>query len=179
MEEIKEIFTLISAIIGLVGLLKFVLEYRKSNIIQKAAYIDQIMKRISSDQDIQETLYKFQYNLFQYTRDFHGSDLEKKVDKTLQFFSYICYLKEKGIISNDEFMFFNIDISQALRCHDLIEYLYNLYHYECKAGNFKPKGNGIDNYSYGYLIRYGVQNRIIDNEFFVKGTPKYKIYLNI
>lgn len=86
MEEIKEICTLISAIIGLVGLLKFVLEYRKSNIIQKAAYIDQIMKRISSDQDIQETLYKFQYNLFQYTRDFHGSDLEKKVDKTLQFF---------------------------------------------------------------------------------------------
>lgn len=93
---------------------------------------------------------------------------KKKVDRALQYFSYICYLKEKRIITNDEFMFFEIDISQALRCKDLIEYLYNLYHYECEIGNYDPQGNGIENYSFGSLIRYGKQKGIIPDDFFIK-----------
>ena len=177
MDHIKEICECISVFIGLIGLFMAVNEYRKSNKVKRATYIDQLTERLKSDQDIRDMIYDFQYGKFKYTKDFHGSELEKKVDRALQYFSYICYLKEKRIITSDEFMFFEIDISQALRCKDLREYLYNLYHYECKIGNYDPQGNGIENYSFGSLIRYGKQKRIIQEDFFIK-EKGHKHFLN-
>lgn len=173
----KEITEFASIVIGFIGLYIAISEYRRSNRIKRATYIDQLTERLKSDKEIRDMIYDFQYGDFHYTEEFHGSDLEKKVDKTLQYFSYICYLKEKKIITNDEFMFFEIDISQALRCKDLIEYLYNLYHFECEIGDCNTQEEGINNYSFNSLLRYGKQIGIIREDFFIK-DDRHKHYLN-
>lgn len=78
MDYIKEICECISVFIGLIGLYMAVNEYRKSNKVKRATYIDQLTERLKSDQDIRDIIYVFQYNEFEYSEDFHGSELEKE-----------------------------------------------------------------------------------------------------
>lgn len=125
--EIGSIAECLTCLVALVGFILSFMEYRRSNRIKKSSYLEPLIDKMMSDKDIAETIYMLQYGNFKYSEDFHNSEQERKLDKTLQYYSYLCYLKDKSIISSEEFSFFEIEISQALRNKMLIDYLYNLY----------------------------------------------------
>lgn len=141
-------------------------QYWHANNVKRASYIETLLDKIKTDDAISEMIYKFQYSEFKYDSNFHGGEEERKIDRTLLFFNYICYLREKHIISKAEFSFFEIEISQALRSQDLIDYLYNLYHFNYRVEGYKSKSAGLENSVYSHLLKYANSKGLLPDAFF-------------
>ena len=99
--------------------------------------------------------------------------MEVKMDKTLSYFSYICYLRDRHIISNKEFKFLKYKIERILVNPEVQDYLYNLYHFSKKFN--LPL-------SFHYLFEYGKKHNFFDEEFFDSTahvtSDKYHHYLD-
>ena len=126
---ILNIVSLIVVIIG--GIFAFV-QWRKSLKLKKAEYIKELIDKIRSDSEIRDIIYTFDYAIPWYNRNFHGSETEKKTDKTLLYFSYICYLRDSKTIGEKEFNFFEYEIKRFMNNSDLQDYFYNIYHFSNK-----------------------------------------------
>ena len=132
-------------------------QWKESKRIKRAEYIKELTDKIRSDDDIAKTLYQIEYNVFIYSMNFHGSgELERQVDKTLSYFSYICYLKKHKILTSDEFRFFDYEVTRIFQNMDIVNYLYNLYHFSQKQE--RP-------ISFCYLVDYGLENGLLDEDF--------------
>lgn len=180
--EIGSFADICLAIVAIVGVFISVREYMRSNKLKRSSYIEPLINKMKS-KEISKVVYMLQYGKFVYKSDFHGSgELERKVDKTLQYFSYLCYLREKNIISVDEFSFFELEISQSLREPRLIDYLFNLYHFVCHVEGYDPYNDGIEKSIYSSLLRYAKKKGLIEDSFFDKNaynkTSLYHNYLN-
>lgn len=104
----------------------------------------------------------FDYGEEWYSMQFHGSgELELKVDKTLSYFSYICYLKRQKIISNKEFDFFKYEVERILMNQQVQDYFYNLFHFSNKFGT--P-------FTFKYLFEYGKKRKMFENNFYDKNA---------
>ena len=151
-------------------------QWKESKRIKRAEYIKELTDKIRTDDDIVKVLGLIEYNLFLYNKDFHGGDeLEHQVDKTLSFFSYICYLKKKKILSPDEFRFFDYEVTRIFQNKDIVNYLYNLYHFSQKQN--RP-------ISFCYLVEHGLENGLLAKDFTdinacTGMNPAYKYVLNI
>ena len=175
--------SVVTALVALGGLVFVGLEYRRSNKIKRADFIESLVNRMRGDTDIRDVLYVFQYNSFVYNQDFHeNTELERKVDKALLYLSYICYLSNRRIITNKEFSFFEIEISQTLRNIGVIDYLFNLYHFECRVESLDPFArNSRKHFTFYYLLEYGRSHGLVEDEFFDPnnaGTGLYHKCLN-
>ena len=105
-----------------------------------------------------------------YTKKFHKSgELERKVDKTLSYFSYICYLKKKRLITASEFKFFEYEVKRILVNNQVVEYLYNLYHFT------KMRKMNLTFY---YLFLYGKRKKFFNKDFYNSKSSIYNNYLN-
>ena len=139
--------------------------------IKRAEYVNTLFKELNNNEKIKHTIYMFYYDESSwYNKDFHGSDFELDVDDTLNYFSYICYLRESNLISRKEFDFFKYSIDKSLHSFQVEEYLYNVY-FHCKLNN-------IDLY-FKNLYNYIRNNKIYDSTFF--NDPKatrYKVFLD-
>lgn len=174
--------SIVAALAALGGLVFVGLEYRRSNKIKRADFIENLINRMRGDTDIREILYVFQYNSFVYNSGFHkNAELERKVDKALLYLSYICYLRKRRVITNKEFTFFEIEISQTLRNRGVIDYLFNLYHFECRVAGLDPSARGSrKQFTFYYLLEYGRSIRLIEDGFFDPenaGRGRYHKYL--
>ena len=99
----------------------------------------------------------FDYDEDWYSKKFHLSgDLERKVDKTLSYFSYICYLKDRGIITKKELCFFQYQLERILKNQQVQDYLYNLYHFSNKKG--VPMSTGKKK---NYLVKIYMTKKVI------------------
>ena len=175
--DIGNLSEIVTAAVAFIGVAVSLFEYHRSNKINRSSYLKDLISEMKTDADISEMIYIFQYHKFIYDRHFHeDGELERKVDKSLQFFSYLCYLKETRIITDQEFSFFEIEISQALRNKDLIDYLYNLYHFICNVEGYNPVSKGTNMSVYGSLIKFGKKKHLIDDSFFDKNIYKEGIY---
>lgn len=157
---ISDIIAITALIIA--GLSSFfaIIQWRNSVAIKRAEYINDLTEKIRSDVDIRNVIYMIDYGTDWYSPDFHGSgELERKVDKTLSYFSYIVYLREGKIISKREFRFFLYEIERLLVNGNIRDYLYNLYHFSNRAGT--PC-------TFTYLIEYGRKYypNLFDTDFF-------------
>ena len=142
--------------------------------LKRASYINELTGKIRTDLDISDTLYMLDYDRSWYSPAFHsGGPLEFKMDRTLSYFAYICYLRKHRIISDNEFVFFEYHLERILRNQGVRDYLYNLYH-------FTKKANLI--LSHQYLFEYGKKNSFFDPDFFDstahRTNPNYHRYLN-
>lgn len=109
--KISDIISIISLILVMAGGIFGYYQWRKSILLGRAEYINELTEKIRTDKYIKDVIYMFDYNYKWYTEQFHGSGkLELKVDKTLSYFSYICYLREQKIISDKEFNFLNMKL---------------------------------------------------------------------
>ena len=86
------------------------------------------------------------------------------MDKTLSYFSYICYLKKYRIISGSEFKFFQYEIASILDNEQVVDYLYNIYHYSI-GGNIPI--------TFYYLLEYGRKNNFIEPDFYDPESYRY------
>lgn len=179
--EIGSISEIVTAFVAISGVCVSLCEYSRANKIKRSSYLEPLIDKMKS-KEISEIVYMFQYGNFEYNDSFHKSgELERKVDKALQYFSYLCYLRKKRIISIDEFSFFELEISQALRDKSLIDYLYNLFHFACKIENYKSEYGGFKKNVYSNLLQYAKEKKLIDDTFFDKKAYQsglYPRYLN-
>ena len=169
-----DLFTGFSLLLAVIGGLFACYRWRRDVALKRADYINELTDKIRTDPLIVETLYLLDYGGSWYSREFHsGSAMEVKIDKTLSYFSYICYLRDQRIISDTEFKFFKYKLVKILVNWDVQDYLYNLYHYT-KRLNLPL--------SFQCLVEYGKEYNLFDADFFDpsahKTNPKYHRYLN-
>lgn len=170
---VSDILTFASLILVVIGGLFAYWQWRRSVSLKRADYINDLTEKIRTDEAISKAIYLFDYDSIWYTEEFHGNtDSELVIDKTLSYFSYICYLKKRRIISKKEFSFFKYEIERILTNPQTQDYLYNLYHFSQKCGvpiTFK------------YLFDYGKEHRLFDKSFYDKHSyqsGQYHHYLN-
>ena len=113
--SISDITSALSVAFVILGGIFGYYQWRKNVLLKRAGYINDLTEKIRTDSDINDVIYMFDYGEEWYSAKFHGSgELELKVDKTLSYFSYICYLKKQKIISDKEFDFFKYEIERIL-----------------------------------------------------------------
>ena len=153
-----EVITTISLLTVIIGGFFTLFQWKKKNNRQKAEYINELTEKIRTDPDIRDIVYVIDDNLPWYSKSFHGSgELERKIDKTLSYFSYICYLRKQHVITKKEFCFFQYEIDRILMNAQVMDYFYNLYHF---AGKFSLP------ITFQYLFQYGEKNKMIDEDFY-------------
>lgn len=163
--NISDITSIISIIMVMIGGIFGYYQWRKNILLRRAGYINELTEKIRTDKYIKDVVYMFDYDYKWYSEKFHGSGkLELKVDKTLSYFSYICYLKVQKIISDKEFNFFKYEIERILMNEQLQDYFYNLYHFSNK--NNTPM-------TFLYLFEYGEKMGIFDEAFYDKNAYQY------
>ncbi len=172
--SISDIFAGISLILVVIGGIFAYYQWRRNVSLKRAGYINELIEKLRSDQFIRDTIYLLDYGESWYSYEFHSSgEMELKMDKTLSYFSYICYLKKQRIISNKEYKFFKYEIERILCNSGIQDYFYNLYHFSKKNGT--P-------FTFQYLFEYGKEHNFFDKDFFnsnaYKTNLKYHKYLN-
>ena len=162
--SISDITSIISTLFIFLGGIFGYYQWRKNVLLKRSGYINDLIEKIRSNNDIKDIMYMFDYDDEWYSEKFHGSGkLEFKVDKTLSYFSYICYLKKQKIISNKEFDFFKYEIERILMNPQIQDYFYNLYHFS-KKFNIP--------FSFKYLFEYGKNKKMFDDNFYDKNAHK-------
>lgn len=174
MIRVSDLIAALSLLFAIIGGIFAYYQWRKSVLFKRAAYINELTEKTRTDTDIQETIYLFDYGEKWYSENFHESGkLERKIDKTLAYFSYISYLKKHHLITRSDFAFFQYEIERILVNCDVQDYFYNLYHFSKK---FKLA------LSFYYLFNYGKKKKKYDSDFFdcnsYKTLEKYHHYLN-
>lgn len=168
--DIGDVLTALSLILAILGAFFGLYQWRKSLKIKRAEYINELTEKIRTDDDIKEVVYILDYGHIWYTSTFHDcGELERKMDKTLSYFSYICYLYQSHLITKKEFQFFKYEIERILTNAQIQNYFYNLYHF---ADKFNTP------ITFKYLFEYGKKNKMFDHEFYNSGSKKYAHYLN-
>lgn len=168
--NVSDIISVIVLLTGIVGGIFGLVQWNTSVKIKKAEYINELTEKIRSDADIKEIVYMFDYDAVWYTPDFHNSgELELKIDKTLSYFSYICYLYKLHLITKNEFEFFRYEIERILLNRQVQNYFFNLYHFSIKFN--VP-------FTFIYLFEYGENRRMFDEDFYNNLSTKYSHYLN-
>ena len=125
--SISDITSILSVFLVILGGIFGFHQWRKNILLKRAGYINDLTEKIRTDNDIKDIIYIFDYDKEWYSLQFHKSgELELKVDKTLSYFSYICYLKRQKIISNKEFDFFKYEVERILINQQVQDYFYNL-----------------------------------------------------
>ena len=166
-----EFATLIATIIG--GVFALV-QWQKANKTKRAEFINSLIEKLRDDKEIAEMVYMFDYEQRWYNGSFHNSknDLERKVDKTLSFFSYICYLHKNKLIEDEDFEFFSYMIQRIADNYSVQSYLFNLYHFS-ESRNTKM--------SCCYLFDYCFKNELFGEhnlQMKDKESKYYPCYLN-
>ena len=95
--NLGDVLALISIVLMLGSGIFAYVQWKKKQQFQRAEYINELTEMIRTDEDIREIVYLIDYNnVTWYTPKFHdGGDFERKIDKTLSYFSYI-YLCSNG-----------------------------------------------------------------------------------
>ena len=170
----ESIFTYVETFSIVAGLITALFGYKrwlKSLSLKRADYVNELTNRIRTNELITDALYLIDYSSEWYTEDFHTSGLdeniknsvEKKIDYTLSYFSYICYLFEKKIIAREDFIFFKYYVHRICSNDQVKNYLYNIYHFSMYCD--VPC-------SFHYLIEYARNNGFIADDFFDKESYK-------
>ena len=164
-DEIITGLTFISVIIGGIFALW---KWNKSLKLNRAEYVKKLLDEIRTNDNI--VFYLFEYDKKWYNDNFHNSDnLERKVDITLEFYSYICYLYNNKIITKSDFDCFKYDVVRIIQNKQFCNYCYNLYHFSSKLK--LPM-------SFNDLFIYAKKNHYLNDDFWDPKSKKYPHYLN-
>jgi hypothetical protein len=90
---------------------------------QRAIFLKDLYMLIRTDTEIARAFYCIEYGKFRYTPEFHGSELEPKVDRLLTLIDLVCELHAQGVITEREMNFFNYQFVRVARNKDIQNYL--------------------------------------------------------
>ncbi len=135
---------------------------------KRSEYIKTLFDGIRKDPRI--LFYYFEYNKKWYDEEFHNSEnLERDIDYTLSYFSYVCYLKNNNIISKKDFQYFCYEIERIVNNDQFKYYMYNLYHFSNKCNQ---------SISFIDLFNYAKSRGCFEKDFWDKSSQRYPHYLN-
>ncbi len=168
---------LLPAITTVIGFVVTICVWISNIKVRRADYIRDMLEKIHNDRTVQDVVYIMQYNDKWYTTAFYDDhEFETKMDAALSFFSYICYLRNKRIITKDEFGLFHSMICHIAKNNSTLRYFYNLRHYsEIYSSKFAkaPKKHikyytFMNLFTFRYLFEYMVKNNYVDKKLFSK-----------
>lgn len=167
--DIMDILFFISIMIG--GIFALV-KWSKDKKLKRAEYMQRLIEKIRNDNS--SGFYLIEYNYNWYDENFHGNEeIEKKIDYTLSYFNYACYLKMQNIITKKEFCLLKYQIIRIFHNASIQNYLYNLYHFSSRFDT--PM-------SFPNLFKYGKKHNLFDKLFWdkeaYKKSEKYSHFLN-
>lgn len=154
-------------ILTIVGGMFALIQWNEANKTRRAEFVNRLVEKMRDDEDIVKITHMFDYNFNWYNDKFQDSELEDKVDKTLSFFSYICYLRKNNIIGKKDFDFFNYDIQRIANNASIQAYFFNIY-------NFANRQNA--EMSFCYLFNYCCEHKLFGEEVNEIKNPKSKLY---
>jgi hypothetical protein len=93
---------------------------------QRAQFLNDLYSRLVSDRDIAEAYYLIEYGQFKYSADFHGSDVEPKIDRLLGFVDLVAELHLQGVIADREMTFFHYRFRRLISDPSMRAYLHFL-----------------------------------------------------
>ena len=156
-------------IITLIGVVIAVMQLYQNNRIKRGEFINSLYDKLINDHNLIMTMTKMDYNGSWYGRDFHGSHFESDVDILFKYLSFICYLKERRLISQKDMKLFEYIIIRTCLSFQSIEYLWNLYHFSKKCTIECP---------FMPIIRYGENREMITSDFYNSKSKLFNKYLN-
>lgn len=172
---ISDILSVISIVIAIaiVGGIFAYKQWKYSNKIKRADFIDRLLNKLRFDKEMAQTMSEIDYDHGWYDKNFHNNqddDFEKRIDSLLSYLSYICYLKKEKHIREKEFGILEYEVNRVCTSPSVVCYLWNLYHFSA-AQNTKC--------SFYFLIDYGIENGLIDTQEFMNSkSTKYIKTLN-
>lgn len=148
-----------------------------SNVLKRAEFVNQIIEKLRFDKTMADTLALFDYGHRWYGQDFHNGKTghEAEIDQLLSFLSYLCYLKDEKILTDNEFSFLQYELNRVCNHADTKEYLWNLF-------NFSRHISA--SCSFEKLINYAEKNGFLPDGFKAEKTDKkysklgYRKFLN-
>jgi len=90
---------------------------------RRAEFINQIFEKLLFDSELSETIYMIEYDKPWYYKFHGGSEQERKVDCLFTYLTYICYLNENKVISNNEFRILEYVIKRVCQSKQTQVYL--------------------------------------------------------
>lgn len=167
--SITDVFSIISDIAVVIGVVFGFHTWRKSMAIKRAEYVQGLREKFYDDKDVAEVIYNIDYGKHWYDFSFHGgSEIERKVDKTLSVCDHVCYLYGNKLISRKEFEIFKYDLYRLFHSTDVVNYLYNVYHWS--KDTLKVKS------AFSQLVQFG--KKYLRRDFFDPKSENYPHYLN-
>ena len=143
--SISDIISLLSLFAIVVGGVFALVKWNSNVKVRRAEYIDKLYTK-RSDERTRNVLYTFDQTENWYSLYREDKKFEIEVDDALAFFSYICYLKNEGLLKKKEFTFFEYDIKRILN-NKQVQYYF-------KELNCMAAGGEIPS-CYKDLIEYG------------------------
>ena len=167
----SDIIGLISLLLAVIGGCFALVQWRMNIKLKRAEYIKSLLDEMRTNKDIIYTYYLLEYDDKRwYDLNFHNSgELERKIDYTLNFFSYICYLRNHKIINRTDFSCFKYEIERILTNDQFQYYCYNLYHFSKKIKQPIP---------FFELFEYAKTHHHIKDDFWDSNSKHYPHYLN-
>lgn len=175
----------VGVVIAILGALFASLQWSRDSKVRRADFIKNIIEKLRSDNDMKDALYLFEYGDSWYNAGFHkgAGGLEPKVDKLLQYYTYICYLKNNCLLRKKEFCLFQYEIVHTLSNKDVQDYLYNIYHFSERVNTEKDCYGINKSFPFYHLIRFGIRKGVVQRDFLDENvylkSNKYHHILNI
>ena len=156
MDFLPTLISIVSVSLAILGAFVTLFQWRGANRMKRAEIVNGLIGLIRTDEYIHAVLQIIDYDESWYTDAFHNgknNDLERQVDRTFSYFSYICYMRKKKLLSTSEFSFFEYDLMRILRNSDSSEYLHFIYSFSSNNDAACP---------FKYLIEYGFEKGVLN-----------------
>jgi membrane-associated PAP2 superfamily phosphatase len=98
-------------------------QIRTAAVAQRATFLKDLYMQLKSDEAVAEAFYLIEYAKFTYDSTFHGSPLEKKVDRLLTLIDLVCEMRGLGVISKREMEFFRYQFLRVATDPAIRQYL--------------------------------------------------------
>lgn len=106
---------------------------------QRATFLKDLYMQLRTDTEVAKAFYLIEYGEFIYDQDFHGSELEPKIDRLLTLIDLVCEMRNQKVITKREMLFFAYQFSRVARDESIQRYLSFLNHFYARNGlNRKP-----------------------------------------
>jgi len=96
---------------------------RAAAIQKRSEYVIDLYNTFINDKDMIDIYYKLEYSEFRYDVNFHGSEMEKQLDKLLGHFSNIGRLYNLGILAREDLKFLEYEFLVIYQNKNIQAYL--------------------------------------------------------
>lgn len=103
---------------------------------QRATFLKDLYMQLRTDSEVARAFYLIEYCEFTYNAEFHGSELEPKIDRLLTLIDLVCEMRAQRVITKREMSFFDYQFNRVARNQEILKYLHFL--------NGFYKRNGLD-----------------------------------